>query len=306
MEAHRAATAAALALHEGGYQPARAVDIDQGLAGAGGGRWHQPEVEREPAQSQHRVAAHGTVALVVQEQDAQVRVRQLARHQHSPVHVPVPPGLEHEPSPHVVEVLAHVALLGQQRGADHLRTPSQHDAQRLAARVHVHHRQSRRPRVMRRQPGHSRRARHRLSPDGESTTARPLALPAACPTASSPPEGQAAAPPERRGLRAETRKPEAGRGFGAVARVTRRRSRRGGFGPDVRALRPGRLIQEPLQGNLQAADGWVIAEVPGSIYPSLCFFPTLPALGLATAGGLWIAANPCPLLPAALGRAEVG
>lgn len=164
VETHRAAAAAALAFHESGHQPAWAVDVDTDLAGAGRGCGYQPEVEGEAAQRQHCVAAHGAVALVVQEQDAQVRVRQFARHQHSPVHIPVAPRLEDEPSSQVVKVLAHVAPLGQQRGADHFRTPRQHDAQGLAARVHVHHRQRRRPRVVRWQPGHSQRLLHRLHP----------------------------------------------------------------------------------------------------------------------------------------------
>uniref|UniRef100_A0A9L0J590 JNK1/MAPK8 associated membrane protein n=1 Tax=Equus asinus TaxID=9793 RepID=A0A9L0J590_EQUAS len=46
-----------------------------------------------------------------------------------------------------------------------------------------------------------------------------------------------------------------GRGFGTVARVTRRRGLPGGCGPDVRALRPDRLIPELLQGNQPAANG---------------------------------------------------
>lgn len=212
--------------------PHRQWIADQCLLGVGWRRRHQPEVERKAAQRQHSVAAHRTVALIVQEQDAQVRVGQLAQHQHSS-YMSRCPGFEHEPSPHMVKVLAHVAPLGPAAwGRPPPDTPPAQCAG-LAACVHVHHRQRRRLRVMwRRQGTVSGPAivclRERTPPPRHALRCEPPA-PHAREAGLVGGSGQ--------GLRAETRKRGEGRGLperspelpGGGARV------RGHFGPDVRA-----------------------------------------------------------------------
>ena len=60
------------------------------------------------------VAAHGAVALVVQEQDAEVRFGRLRRRDDAAVHVGVPPGLPHQGGAEVVQVLPGEAASGEE------------------------------------------------------------------------------------------------------------------------------------------------------------------------------------------------
>jgi hypothetical protein len=55
------------------------------------------------------VAAHGTVSLVVQEQDAEIRFGRHRRRDDAAVHVGMPPGLPHQRRAQVVQAVGHEA-----------------------------------------------------------------------------------------------------------------------------------------------------------------------------------------------------
>ena len=81
------------------------------------------------------MAAHRAVAFVVQEENVEVGVRR-ARENRA-VHIGVSAGLEHQPGPQMIEVLAKVATLFQHRASFQLGQSVRNDSQRLAAGMHV-------------------------------------------------------------------------------------------------------------------------------------------------------------------------
>ena len=96
-------------------------------------------VHRVAAQSDHRVATHCAVTLVVHEEHRKIRAWQSGCHQQGAIHVVVTPGLEHKQLAQVVQVLPGVAALGEDRLAEDRWIALVNDADRLAAGVHIEH-----------------------------------------------------------------------------------------------------------------------------------------------------------------------
>ena len=91
-EPHRAA-AVAVDGDVGDHEAAGALDRDPGLRGD---TRDEVAIHGKAAERQDGVAAHGAVALVVQEQDGQVGVRAARRHQDGAVHAFMAARLEHQ------------------------------------------------------------------------------------------------------------------------------------------------------------------------------------------------------------------
>jgi len=180
VEADRVATAAAIPGDEGGDGAAGAAQADGGLGRAG--CRHQPVVEGEAAEGQDGMAAHGAAAGAVQEDGGQVGSGGggPAPHHHRPVHPGMAPRLVHQRPPHVVLRRRHLPPQRQQRQPRRRRLlhrlQPRDDAQRLAARVHLHCPQHQARRRVRRQPplphpAATLRRRH-CGPRGTSPPAR--------------------------------------------------------------------------------------------------------------------------------------
>jgi hypothetical protein len=96
---------------------------------------HQPVLAEGRRQADDAVAAHGAIALVVHEQDAQVAVGPHGRRDEGAVHIGVAAGLPHQRRPQMVQVLAEEAALGQDGFAREVRETREDDPQRLARSV---------------------------------------------------------------------------------------------------------------------------------------------------------------------------
>ena len=94
----------------GGDQAGRAVDAHRGLRGL---HRQQACFQRHLGDGDDPVAAHGAVALVVHEEDADVGPGGHRRGEDAAVHVGMAPRLEHQRRAQVVEVLLHVPPAGQ-------------------------------------------------------------------------------------------------------------------------------------------------------------------------------------------------
>jgi len=116
------------------HQAAGALDGNLAFAGGPG---HAAAVDRPAAERYHRVAAHGGIALVVDEQHGQIGARQIGFHQQHAIHVIMTARLEHQEAAQMVQMFTGMAALGQQRGTGNRRIPRYDEAHRLAAGVHL-------------------------------------------------------------------------------------------------------------------------------------------------------------------------
>ena len=90
-----------------------------------------------PCECDGSVAAHGAVAVIVDEEHSDVRVRQVGPDQHGAVHVVMAARLPHQQAPVDVQVRAGVRALLQEGGARGLGEARLHDPHWLPARVHL-------------------------------------------------------------------------------------------------------------------------------------------------------------------------
>ena len=110
------------------------MDLDHRLRLAGG---DQPALDGEPGQRDHGVTAHGRVALILQEQHAQISVGQIGLDQQGPVHVGMTTRLGHQQAAKMVEPSLGEAALVEERGALERRIAARDDPHRLATGVHL-------------------------------------------------------------------------------------------------------------------------------------------------------------------------
>jgi hypothetical protein len=123
-----------LDLHPGAYETARHLDRHLGFRLR---RRHQARVDRPAAERHDGVAAHGRVALAMQEQDGEIGLRMVRLDRHSAIHLCMPTRLEHQEAAIGVVVGAGIAALVQQTAPLQLRIARGDDAQRFAAAVHL-------------------------------------------------------------------------------------------------------------------------------------------------------------------------
>ena len=83
------------------------------------------------------MTAHGTVAFVVHEQDAEIAVRRIGRQQQATVHIGMTPGFEHQRLAEVVVMIANVPAARQYGVAFQFGKTRYNDPERLPAGVHV-------------------------------------------------------------------------------------------------------------------------------------------------------------------------
>ena len=97
-----------------------------------------PAVHREAREGDHRMAAHGGIALVVDEKHREIGALEVGLDRKHAIHVVMAPGLEHEEPAIAVEMLAGVAALGEDGRARDGGIAGDHQAHGFAARVHLH------------------------------------------------------------------------------------------------------------------------------------------------------------------------
>ena len=90
----------------------------------------------QPRQRDHRMAAHGRVALIVQEQGGEIGLGQVGLDQQRAVHVGMAARLGHQHVAQMIQLGTDVTPLGQQRLALDRRKTGDDDAYRLTSGVH--------------------------------------------------------------------------------------------------------------------------------------------------------------------------
>ena len=97
----------------------------------------QPALDGEAAERDHRVAAHGRIALVMQEEHGQMRAGQVRLDQQGPVHVGMPARLGHQHPSQMVQMIPGVAALVEDGGAHAAAGSRRDDPDGLARGVHL-------------------------------------------------------------------------------------------------------------------------------------------------------------------------
>ena len=145
--------------HVRGDEAARTLHA-HGRARLAGG--HQTLVHRPPRHRDRGVPAHRGVALVVAEEHREIGVGVVRLHRNHAVHVVVAPRLMHQEATQVIEVLARVPPLVEDRRTRNVRVAGGHDPDGLAAGVHLagadFGRESRHHSPDRRSPNHAKYA----------------------------------------------------------------------------------------------------------------------------------------------------
>ena len=119
---------------EGFHQAAGALDGDAGLSRL---PRHDAPIHRPAAERDHRMAAHGGIALVMDEQHGEIGARQIGLDRQHAIHVEMPARLEHQQPAQMIQMLAGMAPLGEDGGPRDRRITRGDEADRLAARVHL-------------------------------------------------------------------------------------------------------------------------------------------------------------------------
>ena len=99
---------------EGFHQAAGALDGDAGLARL---PRHDSPIHRPAAERDHRMAAHGGIALVMDEEHGEIGARQIGLDRQHAIHVEMPARLEHQQPAQMIQMLAGMAPLGEDGGA---------------------------------------------------------------------------------------------------------------------------------------------------------------------------------------------
>ena len=120
----------------GAHQAARTLQVHLGVAV--GGTRHDALVHQVARHGHRGVAAHGAVAVVVDEERGGGGLRVVGRHQDDAEHVAVAARLGHQQAAVAVQPLPAVAPLLQDRVTLDRRQAGDDDTHRLAGRVHLH------------------------------------------------------------------------------------------------------------------------------------------------------------------------
>lgn len=115
-------------------QTGRGIDPDGRY---GFDRWYHSGFYRDGGHTYNPMAAHGTVALVMHEQNTEVGLRRIRRYDNAAIHVRMSAGFPHQCRSQVVQMLLDIAPAFQNRASRNFRQTTGDDPEWLAFGVSI-------------------------------------------------------------------------------------------------------------------------------------------------------------------------